>query len=58
MKFRKSRDEMEKILREETLGYLGLSMDGMRSLRDMNFQIYCNLERGIGYLRMSSWVLS
>ena len=35
--FNESREEMEKILREETLGYLGLSMDGMPYVVPLNY---------------------
>ena len=35
--FIESRAEMEKILREETLGYLGLSMDGMPYVVPLNY---------------------
>jgi len=36
-KFIESRDEMEGILREETLGYLGLSMDGIPYVVPLNY---------------------
>jgi nitroimidazol reductase NimA-like FMN-containing flavoprotein (pyridoxamine 5'-phosphate oxidase superfamily) len=35
--FDESREEMERILREETLGYLGLSMDGMPYVVPLNY---------------------
>ena len=35
--FDESREEMERILREETLGYLGLSMDGMPYVIPLNY---------------------
>ena len=36
-KFIESRDEIERILREETIGYLGLSMDGMPYVVPLNY---------------------
>jgi nitroimidazol reductase NimA-like FMN-containing flavoprotein (pyridoxamine 5'-phosphate oxidase superfamily) len=36
-KFDESREEMEGILREETVGYLGLSMDGMPYVVPLNY---------------------
>ena len=36
-KFDESREEMESILREETLGYLGLSMEGMPYVVPLNY---------------------
>ena len=36
-KFNKSREEMERILYEETMGYLGLSMDGMPYVVPLNY---------------------
>ena len=36
-KFDESREEIESILREETLGYLGLSMDGMPYVVPLNY---------------------
>jgi nitroimidazol reductase NimA-like FMN-containing flavoprotein (pyridoxamine 5'-phosphate oxidase superfamily) len=35
--FNESREEMERILREETLGYLGLSMEGMPYVVPLNY---------------------
>ena len=35
--FKESHEEMERILREETLGYLGLSMDGMPYVVPLNY---------------------
>jgi nitroimidazol reductase NimA-like FMN-containing flavoprotein (pyridoxamine 5'-phosphate oxidase superfamily) len=36
-KFNESREEMEEILHEETVGYLGLSMDGMPYVVPLNY---------------------
>jgi nitroimidazol reductase NimA-like FMN-containing flavoprotein (pyridoxamine 5'-phosphate oxidase superfamily) len=36
-KFNESHEEMERILREETVGYLGLSMDGMPYVVPLNY---------------------
>ena len=36
-KFIESREEMERILREETMGYLGLSMDGLPYVVPLNY---------------------
>ena len=36
-KFNESQEEMERILREETSGYLGLSMDGMPYVVPLNY---------------------
>jgi nitroimidazol reductase NimA-like FMN-containing flavoprotein (pyridoxamine 5'-phosphate oxidase superfamily) len=35
--FNESREEMERILQEETIGYLGLSMDGMPYVVPLNY---------------------
>ena len=35
--FHESREEMERILREENLGYLGLSLDGMPYVVPLNY---------------------
>ena len=35
--FKESREEMERILREETIGYLGLSMDGIPYVVPLNY---------------------
>ena len=53
--FIESRDEMEKLLREEEIGYLGLSLEGKPYVVPLNYHYFGERSISIAGLRGRNW---